>query len=162
MIAILSSISRSALLAGVVMLGLTSISMAAPDGPSQTIDGFGNGDGACETADCAVRLRPRETPPPRREHRRRDVEGGHDRWPDDNGWRRRHHRRDHYRYDREPTIFFDINPQEYRYVEPRRVVRRLPRAHVAWCKAHYRSYRVATNSFQPNRGPRRECNSPYF
>ena len=34
-------------------------------------------------------------------------------------------------------------------------------AHVAWCRDHYRSYRERDNTFQPNNGPRRQCNSPY-
>jgi hypothetical protein len=34
-------------------------------------------------------------------------------------------------------------------------------AHVQWCFDHYRSYRVQDNSWQPTRGPRRQCNSPY-
>ncbi len=34
-------------------------------------------------------------------------------------------------------------------------------AHVAWCQARYRSYRVGDNSFQPYHGPRRVCVSPY-
>lgn len=34
-------------------------------------------------------------------------------------------------------------------------------AHVAWCRAHYRSYRVGDDSFQPFDGPRRRCRSPY-
>ena len=34
-------------------------------------------------------------------------------------------------------------------------------AHVQWCYDRYRSYRAFDNSWQPNYGPRRECNSPY-
>jgi BA14K-like protein len=34
-------------------------------------------------------------------------------------------------------------------------------AHVQWCYDHYRSYRASDNTFQPNNGPRRQCNSPY-
>jgi hypothetical protein len=33
--------------------------------------------------------------------------------------------------------------------------------HVQWCYDHYRSYRATDNTFQPNNGPRRQCNSPY-
>jgi BA14K-like protein len=35
-------------------------------------------------------------------------------------------------------------------------------AHVQWCYARYRSYRVQDNSWQPNYGPRRQCISPYY
>lgn len=34
-------------------------------------------------------------------------------------------------------------------------------AHVQWCYDRYRSYRASDNSFQPNYGPRKQCNSPY-
>lgn len=34
-------------------------------------------------------------------------------------------------------------------------------AHVEWCYDRYRSYRASDNTFQPNNGPRRQCNSPY-
>lgn len=34
-------------------------------------------------------------------------------------------------------------------------------SHVEWCQSRYRSYRVSDNTFQPNSGPRRQCNSPY-
>jgi hypothetical protein len=34
-------------------------------------------------------------------------------------------------------------------------------SHVAWCASHYRSYRVADDTWKPNYGPRRPCNSPY-
>jgi hypothetical protein len=34
-------------------------------------------------------------------------------------------------------------------------------SHVQWCYNRYRSYRAYDNTFQPNYGPRRECNSPY-
>ncbi|WP_455274091.1 BA14K family protein [Rhizobium herbae] len=34
-------------------------------------------------------------------------------------------------------------------------------SHVEWCANRYRSYRAYDNSYQPNNGPRRECNSPY-
>jgi hypothetical protein len=34
-------------------------------------------------------------------------------------------------------------------------------AHVEWCYDRYRSYRASDNTFQPNYGPRRQCNSPY-
>jgi hypothetical protein len=34
--------------------------------------------------------------------------------------------------------------------------------HVRWCHNKYRSYDQRTNTFQPYRGPRRECRSPYY
>ncbi len=34
-------------------------------------------------------------------------------------------------------------------------------SHVQWCYDRYRSYRASDNTFQPNYGPREECNSPY-
>lgn len=35
-------------------------------------------------------------------------------------------------------------------------------AHVDWCYYHYRSYRAYDNTFQPYRGRRRPCYSPYY
>lgn len=34
--------------------------------------------------------------------------------------------------------------------------------HVDWCSNRYRSYRAYDNTFQPNRGGRQQCYSPYF
>jgi hypothetical protein len=34
-------------------------------------------------------------------------------------------------------------------------------AHVRWCYDRYRSYRAYDNTFQPLRGPRQRCYSPY-
>ena len=34
-------------------------------------------------------------------------------------------------------------------------------SHVQWCYDRYRSYRASDNTFQPNYGPRQQCNSPY-
>jgi hypothetical protein len=33
--------------------------------------------------------------------------------------------------------------------------------HVAWCKAHYRTYIVGTNKFTGKSGKKYRCNSPY-
>jgi len=33
--------------------------------------------------------------------------------------------------------------------------------HVEWCSNRYRSYRSYDNTYQPNSGGRRHCNSPY-
>lgn len=76
------------------------------------------------------------------------------------------------------TFHFGGGPRYYgpryyapRYYEPRVYYRRhVPRhhrvapvsAHVRWCSAKYRSYRAWDNSFQPYRGGRRECVSPYY
>jgi hypothetical protein len=35
-------------------------------------------------------------------------------------------------------------------------------AHVNWCYNRYRSYRAYDNTFQPYRGRRRQCISPYY
>ena len=42
-----------------------------------------------------------------------------------------------------------------------RVVTDLPPEHYVWCDRRYKSYRVWDDTFQPNKGPRRLCNSPY-
>ena len=34
-------------------------------------------------------------------------------------------------------------------------------AHVSYCADRYRTYDAVTNTFQPNRGPRRQCVSPF-
>jgi hypothetical protein len=34
-------------------------------------------------------------------------------------------------------------------------------SHVEWCYDRYRSYRAYDNTFQPNYGRRRQCNSPF-
>ena len=69
----------------------------------------------------------------------------------------------------EPRYRRYYRPRYYRprYYRPRYyrrpvVVRRgLSNAHVAYCARRYRSYRVSDNSFQPYRGPRRQCRSRY-
>lgn len=81
-------------------------------------------------------------------------------------WDRRwDHRRDHRRYYRpDAGIYFHFGPPPVyrRYVEPRRVYRyRLSQAHYDWCYDRYRTYRALDNTFQPYRGPRRQCVSPY-
>lgn len=43
--------------------------------------------------------------------------------------------------------------------EPRRIYR--GDAHERWCYNRYRSYRAYDNTFQPYRGGRRYCRSPY-
>lgn len=35
-------------------------------------------------------------------------------------------------------------------------------AHIDWCFAHYKSYRLYDNSYQPYHGPRKPCISPYL
>lgn len=34
-------------------------------------------------------------------------------------------------------------------------------AHIEWCQSRYRSYDIRTDSYQPNYGGRKLCNSPY-
>jgi hypothetical protein len=43
---------------------------------------------------------------------------------------------------------------------PRRYYRH-GNAHVNWCYNRYRSYDARSDTFQPYRGPRRKCHSPY-
>ncbi|MEJ8475485.1 BA14K family protein [Roseibium algae] len=38
---------------------------------------------------------------------------------------------------------------------------RLSRKHYAWCEKKYRSYRASDNTFNPYKGPRRACRSPF-
>ena len=42
-----------------------------------------------------------------------------------------------------------------------RVVTDLPPEHYVWCDRRYKTYRVWDDTFQPNKGPGRLCNSPY-
>jgi len=59
----------------------------------------------------------------------------------------------------------DSNRRYYprrRYYQPRRVYRSYGgNAHINWCYRKYRSYRAYDNTFQPYRGGRRYCRSPY-
>jgi len=80
---------------------------------------------------------------------------------------RRYDRRD-WRHDRRhyrprSGIYFQFGTPAPRYVPaPRRAYGyALPRSHVNWCHARYRSYRSWDNTFQPYHGPRRQCVSPY-
>ena len=49
----------------------------------------------------------------------------------------------------------------YRPVRRRVVRRRFSAAHYGYCSTRYRSYRVRDNTFQPYRGRRKQCRSPY-
>jgi hypothetical protein len=52
-----------------------------------------------------------------------------------------------------------------RYVEPAPVYRSgagINPSHYQWCSERYRSYDSYSNTFQPNRGPRQTCLSPYY
>lgn len=40
-------------------------------------------------------------------------------------------------------------------------VGKLSAEHVDWCYERYRSYRAKDNSYQPDKGPRKVCNSPF-
>lgn len=83
------------------------------------------------------------------------------------GPRHRHHRR--HRGSSFSIIIGGGAPHHYRpaprYIAPpvipARPVYRLTNAHINWCHARYRSYRVSDNSFQPYHGPRKACISPY-
>ncbi|APG84919.1 BA14K family protein [Sinorhizobium americanum] len=46
-------------------------------------------------------------------------------------------------------------------MRPRREIRLDLNAHLRWCLERYASYRFDDNSYQPFRGRRRQCNSPY-
>jgi len=81
-------------------------------------------------------------------------------------YRRDHHRHGHKRYKYRhsgPDVGIYFGVPAYRYVEPRRYAPRvsLTRAHINWCENRYRSYRAWDNTFQPYRGPRQQCWSPY-
>ena len=80
-------------------------------------------------------------------------------WRGHRGWR--HHRPGYRYYDGAwfPLAAFGtgvivgstVNRPAYRGV----------RSHTQWCYDRYRSYRASDNTYQPNYGPRRQCNSPY-
>lgn len=71
------------------------------------------------------------------------------------GWRYSH-RRGWYG----PGVGVYVEPAP-RYYSRRTYTRRVGNAHVEWCYDQYRSYREWDNTWQPYRGPRRECISPY-
>ena len=81
--------------------------------------------------------------------------------------RHHHHRKRHYR----PRSSFSVviaPRRQYVYFPPYRKpqpvkprIIRVGSAHVRWCDAKYRSYRVSDNTFQPYHGPRKQCVSPY-
>jgi len=92
------------------------------------------------------------------------------------GWRghpgRRHHHDRRVRRDRDwndwivpgiaGAIIGGAIANAPRYVPaPAPVYRGNWQAHVAWCDARYRTYRVADNSFIPRPGFRQQCVSPY-
>lgn len=68
-------------------------------------------------------------------------------------------------------LFRDIGPRPrtryvivpvYRETERRMVPSQGQWAsHLDWCRPRYRSYRARDNTFQPLKGARRRCNSPY-
>jgi hypothetical protein len=74
------------------------------------------------------------------------------------GWRR------HRGYWFPPNAFYSgrsYNGPYYPY--NRRYYRTaLPPEHYDYCFRRYRSYRASDNTFQPYRGPRRPCRSPYW
>ncbi len=102
-----------------------------------------------------------------RRYHRGPVFGGHSNyrrhWRGDD-WRwRRHYRHHRPRYYGGSGIYLGLGfgVPAYRYVEPRRIYRGGPSAHVRWCYNRYRSYRAWDNTFQPYHGPRQQCWSPY-
>ncbi|KQT06686.1 hypothetical protein ASG42_00375 [Rhizobium sp. Leaf391] len=106
-------------------------------------------------------------------HRRDGDWGRHD-----NNWRRGYHRRDGYSYynGHRGYNYRRSGYREYNgmwfplaafatgaiiagsFAQPSV---RYGGSHVEWCYNRYRSYRAYDNSYQPNYGPRRACNSPY-
>ena len=58
-------------------------------------------------------------------------------------------------------VYRPVYQPVYRHRPYRPAYRALPGRHVAYCQGRYRSYDVRTDTFQPNRGPRRACISPY-
>lgn len=105
------------------------------------------------------------------------VDGGHV-WRDGRHYRpewRKHrdHRRDWRRHVRRGQVtigiwggpFYDdywYVPQ-YRYVEPepRYRVIHLSAAHIEWCFARYKTYRLSDNTYKPTKHTRRQCISPF-
>jgi len=74
----------------------------------------------------------------------------------------RHHR--HYRHYDGPRagLYFGV-PAAPRYYAPRyNRGMNVTQTHVSWCYNRYRSYRPSDNTFQPYRGPRQQCYSPYI
>ncbi|BCH24272.1 hypothetical protein MesoLjLc_39380 [Mesorhizobium sp. L-8-10] len=93
----------------------------------------------------------------------------HRRPGDDSGrWREREWRRDDWRYQPNVGVYFDYYVDRWPgyddgyYQDPRPRYRiRMSQAHIEWCSARYRTYRVSDNSFAPTRHTRRQCISPY-
>ena len=89
----------------------------------------------------------------------------HDRRHWQNDWRRHDPWRGQRYHRPRGSIHFHFGTPAPRFHAPPRhrghvVV--LPRAHVSWCQSRYRSYRAWDNTFQPYRGPRRQCVSVFF
>lgn len=86
------------------------------------------------------------------------------RWYRDDGgvYRRGDYRRDYYRRGGADVII-ELGTPRYRYEEPRYAPRgiRASDAHVQWCYNRWRSYHAYSNTYQPSKGPRRACISPY-
>ncbi len=53
-----------------------------------------------------------------------------------------------------------LNNDGPRY-QQRRSIYRLSAEHVDWCSNRWRSYHAPSNSYQPSKGPRRACVSPF-
>ena len=104
-------------------------------------------------------------------HWDRHERRGDRRWDrHDRRWDRRwdrHDRRWDRRWDRRHRsgvyLNFGVGPT-YRYVEPapRYRVTRLSQAHIDWCYARYKTYRLSDNTYKPTVNTRRQCVSPYL
>lgn len=163
MLARLSSLARSGLVALSILSGLAIPAAAAPAAMANS---------PAVGADNLIRAQTY----PRYPHENRRYWRGGRHWDGNRHWRgnrhwqgrrhwrgdaRRYHRR-HYRpYYGGSGIYFDFAVPSYRYYAPRRVYRGGGSAHVRWCHNRYRSYRAWDNTYQPYNGPRRQCWSPY-
>ena len=64
-------------------------------------------------------------------------------------------------YDHLPGYPVPIFPSYHTRLVAQPAARAVFSPHFEWCHARYRSYRAHDNSFQPYRGGRRQCWSPY-
>ena len=82
-----------------------------------------------------------------------------------NANRRSRNRHCHYDYCHRHSYRYSDHSHEPVVYDPpprrRRVRRDALDAHEEWCYDRYRSYRAWDNTFQPYRGGRRKCRSPY-
>lgn len=84
----------------------------------------------------------------------------------------RHHRPGYRRYNDGwwyPQAAFDGTPAPIQAEQPEKASAKktamqnsLPQKHIRWCSDKYRSYRLSDNTFQPMKGARKTCRSPFF